>query len=361
MKSKTKQKILVLTLALFFLVVPMLAMNAAHAQSATTATFTAAKDGTSGATTSWTANYGTTVKVDFYANNVNPGYGTGSDDGSLWGVTANTVTWNPAVLQLTSVVQGTWISDSTAGDTSNPDVTTPAGQTYYVIGTSSGAFDNGRGQINGGVGLTNAAAVPDQYADNSGAIFTLWFTVVGYGVSTINFGGVSAYGYSGAPAQTETVPSATVTVGAPTTATTLNLTPISGATEGSATAITGTLMTTSSSAPLVGETVVIWANYVDSSGALHTFSTTTTTTTGGVFTYSWTPATTYNYEVYVQFAGDSATNVASISAQTVFVSTFVSPEYAWGALIALFAAFAGFIAFAAVKKNIHIPSFSKRI
>ncbi len=344
-----KKKILVLSLALlFFLVAPMLAMNV-HATDTATGTVFGCQDGSNGATTTWTISSPTigttTVKVDIYI--------TGA--ANIWGFGVNSITWNPAVLQigttaLTKAKLGTYFNDiiSTYGDSFN------------FLGSNPAQYDNGKGQVNGGMAVSDSSVSNSaDDVDTSGSLIVMTFTVVGYGTCNINFGGGSLYDQSGDTPVAVTIPGVTITVGAPSTATTLTLNPISAIQDGVATTISGVL--SNNDAPLSGQTIVIWTDYVDNTPTLHTASVTVTTGSDGSYSYSWTPSAAYNYEVIVQFAGDSTNNIASETYQTVILSQFVSPEYAWGALLALAAAFVAFISFAAAKKIIHVPSFSKRI
>ncbi len=237
MNFKTlKQKRMIAVLALlFFLAMPMM-VSFAHATTTPTGTISAVQN--PGDTTStWTVT-GATFKVDIYISGATPL--------TVWGWAVNTVTWNPAVVQLTKASSGTFLTSDTGDD-------------IDALGTNSGEWNNAVGTINGGIGGADADYVTPQTSNTAGVLMTLTFTVVGNGNANIYISG--------------------------------------GVLEDSSTAYQ----------------------------------------TGG------TPVTT---------------NSANV---TVNDSAFQLPEYAFGGLIAIISALAAFIAFAAVKKTIHIPTFSRHI
>ncbi len=110
---------------------------------------------------------GTTVAIDIRI------------DGStgFWAWTLPTVTWNPAVLQLTKVVEGPFLADNTGGDPTT------------FIGNSKSLYDNTHGLISGG--LSEAILAEDTSTDASGVLATLTFTVVGPGTSPVTIGGAN--------------------------------------------------------------------------------------------------------------------------------------------------------------------------
>jgi hypothetical protein len=165
---------------------------------------------------------GETFSVDFYIS--------GASD--VWGWSTG-VTWNPAVLQLESVTEGTFLPSQ--------------GSTFFV-GNSPSLFDNTNGLIDGGISESFQSS---ETASGSGVLVTLTFLAVSNGNGNLALPNAQLVGGSGA-----------------------------------------------------------------------------------------TPTT--------------------ISSVTVS-SLFVMPEYLLGALFALGAAFAAFIAFEVAKHRISIPTFSKRI
>ena len=72
---------------------------------------------------------GTTVKFDIYISNA----------ADIWGWTIPTVTWNPAVMNLTKVKEGPFLSDNTGGDPTN------------FVGNAKALLDNTNGLIQGGI------------------------------------------------------------------------------------------------------------------------------------------------------------------------------------------------------------------
>lgn len=95
---------------------------------------------------------------------------------NVWGWSIPTITWNPQVLKLTKVTQGSWLSNNA-----------PGGDPTSFVGSSSSLFDNTNGKINGG--LTEAITGSDQSVDSSGVVATLTFQVIGYGSSGVNIAG----------------------------------------------------------------------------------------------------------------------------------------------------------------------------
>jgi len=86
----------------------------------------------------------------------------------LWAWAVN-VTWNPAVLKITKVVQGDYMQSD--------------GVSTLFIGSSSALFNNTYGTVDGGISCTRMdASAP---TDSSGVLATLTFQVIGYGTASI--------------------------------------------------------------------------------------------------------------------------------------------------------------------------------
>lgn len=88
----------------------------------------------------------------------------------------------------------------------------------------------------------------------------------------------------------------------------------------------------------------------------------TTTQTNGAYSFNWTPDTAVangNYQFKAVYSTDR--DYFGSSAVTAGSGLFVLPEYTFGALFALAACFAAFMAYVAIKKNMPISQFSKHI
>jgi hypothetical protein len=192
-------------LVFFMLASMFFAMGAVHAQ-ATTGTFSVYQSGStsvSSVTVPSSPNpIGNTVKYDIYIS--------GASD--IWGWAIPTVNWNTAVVHLTKVVAGPFLSDNA-----------PGGDSVSTTGTSSSLFDNTDpvGNVQGG--LAQAITAADQSTDASGVVITMTFTVVGYGTSAITINGAYLIATStvGSPHIPVSANSGSLTVSTPST--TINL------------------------------------------------------------------------------------------------------------------------------------------
>jgi hypothetical protein len=113
-----------------------------------------------------------TVEVDLGVDNAS----------NIWGWTVPNVTWNPNVLQLTQVTEGSFLTDN-AGE--NPTL---------LVGNSSSLFDNIDGTITGG--LSDSIQGAGISTDSTGVLATLWFNVTASGVANINLSGATLYASS---------------------------------------------------------------------------------------------------------------------------------------------------------------------
>ena len=173
MKLNLKNKKSIIAMALvFFMIAPMLFGIGTVSAQATTGTFSAVVQGTGGTTNvnsvslpSSPSPIGTTVKFDIYISNA----------ADIWGWTIPTVTWNPAVMNLTTVKEGPFLADNTGGDPTS------------FAGNSKALFDNVNGVLLGG--LAEAIGAPDTSIDPSGVVATLTFVVTGYGNSAVTING----------------------------------------------------------------------------------------------------------------------------------------------------------------------------
>ncbi len=107
-----------------------------------------------------------TIKIDVRIDGVSVGF---------WGWTISTVSWNPAVLNLTKVTEGSFLADNTGGD--------PAS----FVGSSKSLWDLTGGTIMGG--LAEAIGAADTSTDSSGVVATLTFNVTGYGNGAVTIAG----------------------------------------------------------------------------------------------------------------------------------------------------------------------------
>ena len=169
------------------------------ASAATTGVFSAVLSGTT-STSSITLGpspdpMGSTLKIDIYI----------SDASNVWGWTLPTVSWNPAVLEVTKVVEGPWLQNNVPYDD-------PAA----FVGSSSSLFNNVAGDISGG--FSEAIEGDDVAATSAGVVATLTFTVIGYGTSPITIAGANIRASSSDTVGVDTVcNTATVDAISPTT------------------------------------------------------------------------------------------------------------------------------------------------
>jgi hypothetical protein len=137
---------------------------------------------------------GSTLKIDIYI----------SGAANVWAWSLPTVTWNPAVLELTKVVEGPWLQNNVPND-----------DTTLFIGNSVSLFDNTNGAILGG--LSDAITGNDVAATSAGVLATLTFNVTGYGTSPVTIAGATLYASpSDTTGVSATCNSATVDVISPT-------------------------------------------------------------------------------------------------------------------------------------------------
>jgi 5-hydroxyisourate hydrolase-like protein (transthyretin family) len=263
---------------------------------------------------------------------------------NVWGWAVK-VNWDPSVLQLADVWEGDFLM--------NTDMT-------FFVGNNPGQWDNVIGAINGGMAASLASggimAVRD-YSD--GVLATLVFNVIGSEPTAVTLSGGNLRSYSSDTWGTAvTTNSATITIERLTTELTVNYVPdtvnkyvpesatITGTLTSSGTGVDGMEITLYRSDPILGQVAIGTA----------------VTEADGSYTYTWTPETSMSngyYLITAEFAGDST--YASSSATSLPPGLFILPEYALGALVAIFAALAAFASYEAFKKGVSIPTLNKRI
>jgi len=111
----------------------------------------------------------TTIGVDLTLNNAS----------DIWSWSIPTITWNPQVLQLLNVTEGSFLANNTC---EYPTV---------MSGSSPSQFDNVDGTIVSGLSETiQGIGVSEQ---SSGVVATLWFNVTGSGQANITLSGATLY------------------------------------------------------------------------------------------------------------------------------------------------------------------------
>ncbi len=166
---KSNKKIILGSVIIFLLVSSMLlTISPVRATGATSGSFSAVSSGTGGTTNVNSVSLpsspnpvGSSVKFDIYISGAS----------NIWGWSISTVSWNPAVLSLAKVTEGSFLADNTGGDPTS------------MAGLSKTLWDNAKGDIQGG--LAEAIEAPDVSIDSSGVVATLTFNVVGYGNSAV--------------------------------------------------------------------------------------------------------------------------------------------------------------------------------
>lgn len=90
---------------------------------------------------------------------------------NVWGWSIGTVSWNPAVVQLTAVQEGNYLKDYCS---------------TFFIGNNPSLFDNVNGQIDGG--LACALEIGSEVNASTGVLVSLTFQIIGYGTANICIG-----------------------------------------------------------------------------------------------------------------------------------------------------------------------------
>ena len=218
MNFKTHKKGLIALALVFFMIMPMFAaVNLVKATDSAAASFAVYQSGTGGTTDVSSVTVpaspnpiGATVSFDVYLYNA----------ANVWGWTIPTVSWNPAVLQLTKVTEGPWLENNVA------EVSTD------FVGASSSLYNNVLGVLSGG--MSEACTSDTVAATSAGVVATLKFTISGYGTSPITIAGATVADNSEEPPSgfnaATAISSASITVEAP--ALSISLVP-SGQTSGS--------------------------------------------------------------------------------------------------------------------------------
>jgi len=108
---------------------------------------------------------GKSIEVDLRIDNVSSGF---------WAWSLPTISWNPEVMQLTNVQEGSFLADDT-------------GASALFIGNSPLLWNNMLGEIDGG--LSEALSVASTSVDSSGVLATLTFKITNYGNSSVTIAG----------------------------------------------------------------------------------------------------------------------------------------------------------------------------
>ena len=108
---------------------------------------------------------GRSIAVDIRIDNVSSGF---------WAWSLPTISWNPEVMQLTNVQEGSFLADNT-------------GASALFIGNSPPLWNNTQGDIDGG--LTEALSAASTSVDSSGVLATLTFKITNYGNSSVTIAG----------------------------------------------------------------------------------------------------------------------------------------------------------------------------
>ncbi|MGA2523393.1 MAG: cohesin domain-containing protein [Candidatus Bathyarchaeia archaeon] len=109
---------------------------------------------------------GNSIEIDLRIDDVSAGF---------WGWSIPSISWNPAVLKLTNVQEGPFLSDQ-------------SGASAYFIGNSPVLWNNTSGKIDGG--LSEALTSGSISRDSSGVLATLTFQIKNVGTSEVMLSGV---------------------------------------------------------------------------------------------------------------------------------------------------------------------------
>ena len=207
MNFKTHKKGLIALALVFFMIVPMLmAAVPVLATGSATGNFTVVQDSSTNHGSGYNPQ-NTTITSVTVPSSPNP-VGTAlafdimiNNAANVDGWSIPTVSWNPAVLTLTNVKEGSFLADSGSG-------------TDFLVGAILS------GHIGGGI--SDAIASSAQSPDSQAVCCTLFFTVVGYGSSQVNIidtGSNQAYLHTTSASNDPAIPvpaaDASVTVQAP--------------------------------------------------------------------------------------------------------------------------------------------------
>jgi hypothetical protein len=246
----------------------------------------------------------------------------------IWAWVVDDLDWNPGVVQLTSIQEGSYLND------------------YSTNWISPPAIDNVNGQIIGDFGCGILTDNMCTEAASSGVLAILTFQIVGYGNASLHVANVALMNYftessanlkGGAYVVTNdaavtvdsSVPMFTLTSTTPFS----NFTPIGIPSYASGSSVTA----------------AVTSPFTDSYG--DTYICTGWIGTGDV------PATGTGSSVTFTITQDSSITWIWQSSP----GNFVLPEYVCGALISLISALAAFIAFAILKKSIASPILSRAL
>jgi hypothetical protein len=108
---------------------------------------------------------GSSINIDLRIDDVSVGF---------WGWSIPSISWNPAVLKLTNVQEGPFLSDQ-------------SGASAYFIGNAPSLWNNTSGKIDGG--LSEALTSDSTSYDSSGVVATLTFEIKNVGTSEVALSG----------------------------------------------------------------------------------------------------------------------------------------------------------------------------
>ena len=134
---------------------------------------------------------GKIIKIDIRIDKVSAGF---------WAWSLPIISWNPAIMNLTNVQQGTFLTDNT-------------GASGLFIGNSPLLWNNTKGEIEGG--LTEALSAADTSFDSSGVLATLTFKITNNGTSPVTVAGaftVASINQAGSPGTNVTCNNAAIDV-----------------------------------------------------------------------------------------------------------------------------------------------------
>jgi len=108
---------------------------------------------------------GSSIQINLRIDNVSVGF---------WGWSIPSISWNPEVLKLTTVQEGSFLTDQSSASA-------------LFIGNSPALWNNTSGQIDGG--LSEALSSGDTSHDSSGVLATLTFEIKNVGTSKVVLSG----------------------------------------------------------------------------------------------------------------------------------------------------------------------------
>ncbi len=209
--NRNNRKSIIAFALVIFMLAPMLAALGTVGAVASTGAISAVQTGTTNVNSisipSSPNPIGTTISIDVRIDNA----------ANVWGYSLATLSWNPAVLNMTSLSQGASTQTSINGQSWLGNNTAyPAKSGTNFIGDDPSLIDNVAGTLNGG--FSEALKGSFVNTNSSGILVQLTFIVVGYGNSPITISGMTLYSTSSDAGTAAQCNSASVSVAAPVTA-----------------------------------------------------------------------------------------------------------------------------------------------